>query len=58
MNPTCLAPLTGRFPRILPQTKLDRFLNFVKFDIVEPLWPASPGEPQTAQKSHKTAKAF
>jgi hypothetical protein len=57
MNPTCLAPLTGRFPRILPQTRLDRFLNFVKFDIVEPLFPSHTDEPQTAQKSEKTAKA-
>jgi hypothetical protein len=57
MNPTCLAPLTSRFQRILPQTRLDRFLNFLKFDIVEPLFPSHADEPQTAQKSEKTAKA-
>jgi hypothetical protein len=57
MNPTCLAPLTSRFQRILPQTRLDRFLNFLKFDIVEPLFPSHTDEPQTAQKSEKTAKA-
>jgi hypothetical protein len=39
-NESGLAPLTSRFRRILPQSRLDRFVNFVKFDIVEPFWPA------------------
>jgi hypothetical protein len=58
MNPTCLAPLTGRFPRILPQNRFDRFLNFVKFDIVEPLWPSHADEPRTAQKSETVANVL
>jgi hypothetical protein len=56
MNPTCLAPLTSHFQRILPQSRLDRFVNFVKFDIVEPLWPAHADQPQVAQKSETIAK--
>jgi hypothetical protein len=56
MNPTCLAPLTSHFQRILPQSRLDRFVNFVKFDIVEPLWPAHADQPQTAQKPETIAK--
>jgi hypothetical protein len=56
MNPACLAPLTSHFRRILPQSRLDRFVNFVKFDIVEPLWPAHADQPQTAQKPETIAK--
>jgi hypothetical protein len=56
MNPACLAPLTSHFRRILPQSRLDRFVNFVKFDIVEPLWLAHADQPQTAQKPETIAK--
>jgi hypothetical protein len=58
MNPTCLAPLTSRFSRTLPQSRLDRFLNFLKFEIVEPLWPSHADEPRTAQKSETVAKTL
>jgi hypothetical protein len=58
MNPTCLAPLTSRFSRTLPQSRLDRFLNFLKFDIVEPLWPSHADEPHMAEKSDTVAKAL
>jgi hypothetical protein len=51
MNPTCLAPLRGHFQRILPRNRFDRLVNFVKFDILEPLWPADPRQPQLAQHS-------
>ena len=40
MSPTCLAPQTSQFKRVLPQNRFDRLVNFVKFDMVEPLWPA------------------
>jgi hypothetical protein len=56
MNPTYLAPLTSHFRRILPQSRLDRFVNFLKFDIVEPFWPAHADQPQMAQKSETLAK--
>jgi hypothetical protein len=51
MNPTCLAPLHGHFQRTLPRNRFDRLVNFVKFDILEPLWPADPRQPQLAQHS-------
>lgn len=41
MNPTCLSPLTGRFQRVLPRNIFDRFVNFVKFRIVEPVLPGT-----------------
>jgi hypothetical protein len=44
MNPTCLSPSTGRFPRTLPRTTFDRMVNFVLFRIVEPLFPAEPAQ--------------
>jgi hypothetical protein len=40
MNPTCLAPMTSRYPRILPRSGWDRFVNFVKFNVLEPILPA------------------
>ena len=51
MNPTCLAPLRGHFQRTLPRNRFDRMVNFVKFDILEPPWPADPRQPQLAQYS-------
>jgi hypothetical protein len=56
MNPTCLAPLTSHFRRILPQSRFDRLVNFVEFDIVEPLLPVHVDQLQTAQKSVTVAK--
>ena len=50
MNPTCLSPSTGRFPRTLPRTTFDRMVNFVLFGIVERLFPAEP--PQVAQNNN------
>jgi hypothetical protein len=50
MSPNCLAPGTALFQRILPQNRFDRLVNFVKFDMVEPLWPAHAGETKTAEK--------
>jgi hypothetical protein len=41
MNPDCLAPATGRFQRVLPHTALGRVTNFILFNIVEPILPAS-----------------
>jgi hypothetical protein len=39
MNPTCIAPASGRFPRVLPRTRTERTLNYIKFNIIEPLLP-------------------
>lgn len=41
MNPTCLTPLTGRFQRVLPRSTFDRFMNFVKFRLIEPILPGT-----------------
>jgi len=41
MNPTCLTPLTGRFRRVLPRSRFDRVMNFVKFRLVEPIFPGT-----------------
>ena len=38
MNPTCLTP-TGHFQRVLPRNGFDRFINFVKFRLIEPILP-------------------
>ena len=43
--PTCLAPSGARFPRVLPRTPLDRFINFVTYRIIEPWLPATRDEP-------------
>jgi hypothetical protein len=52
MNPICLAPPTGRFQRVLPQTVLGRVTNFVLFNIVEPILPAKPDRLEVAQGAH------
>jgi hypothetical protein len=49
MNPTCLAPLNGRFARVLPQTAFRRFVNFVLFNIIEPMLPAKDDRTEVAQ---------
>jgi hypothetical protein len=40
MNPTCLAPATSRYARVLPRSTWDRFWNFVLFNVFEPILPA------------------
>jgi hypothetical protein len=49
MNPTCLAPLTARFQRVLPRSTWDRVVNFVLFNIVEPMLPAKADEMDMTQ---------
>ena len=41
MNPTCLTPLKGRFQRVLPRSRFDRVMNFVKFRVIEPILPGT-----------------
>jgi hypothetical protein len=41
MNPTCLTPLHGLFKRVLPRSAYERFLDFVKFRLVEPILPGT-----------------
>jgi len=41
MNPTCLAPPHARYQRVLPKTRFDRFMNFVKFRLLEPILPGT-----------------
>jgi len=41
MNPICLAPPHARFERMLPRTAFDRFKNFVKFRLLEPILPGT-----------------
>jgi hypothetical protein len=42
--PTCLAPSGAHFPRVLPRTAFDRFINFVSYRVVEPWLPATRDE--------------
>jgi hypothetical protein len=42
---------TALFQRVLPQNRFDRLLNFVKFDMVEPLWPVHLDETRMAEKT-------
>ena len=56
MYPTCLAPPDGRFARVLPQTKFDRFANFVKFQIVEWIWPGGDGKSAVAETTPGTGE--
>jgi hypothetical protein len=51
MNPVCLAPPDGRFERVLPRTTLGRAINFVLFDIIEPILPAKSGRSEVAQNA-------
>jgi hypothetical protein len=55
MNPTCLAPPHARFQRVLPRTRWDRVVNFVLFDILEPILPTKLDNTETAQASHTAA---
>jgi len=49
MTPTCLAPLHARFARVLPRTAFGRFVNFVKFNIIEPILPAKDDRTEVAR---------
>jgi len=51
MNPVCLAPPDGRFERVLPQTRLGRVINFVLFNVIEPILPTKGGRSEVAQNS-------
>lgn len=44
MNPDCMAPPTGRFRRVLPESVVGRMTNYVLFHIIEPYWPFWPAE--------------
>ena len=52
MTPVCLAPPNSRFERVLPRTELGRIINFVLFNIVEPILPAKPDQLEVAQAAH------
>jgi hypothetical protein len=39
VNPSCITPPHGRFARRLPRNGFDRFMNFVKLSILEPILP-------------------
>jgi hypothetical protein len=41
MNPTCIAPKGAFFPRVLPRTQFQRMMNFIKFNVLEPVLPSS-----------------
>ena len=56
MNPTCLAPPHARFRRVLPRTVWDRAVNFLLFNVIEPILPARPDDTQVAQ-APRTATA-
>jgi hypothetical protein len=45
MNPMCLAPVDGHFARILPRTTFERVVNFVLFNIIEPMLPKPKDDP-------------
>jgi hypothetical protein len=47
--PTCLAPGTARFRRVLPRTWFGRAVNLVLFRVVEPLWPMKQEQVAVAQ---------
>jgi hypothetical protein len=52
MNPTCLAPKNARFQRVLPRTWFGRAVNFVLFQVIEPLWPNKQEPVAVAQDAH------
>jgi hypothetical protein len=37
----CITPTWARYPRTLPRNNFDRMLNFIKFNILEPILPAT-----------------
>ncbi len=40
--PLCITPPWAKFPRTFPRSNFDSVLNFIKFNFIEPLLPASP----------------
>jgi hypothetical protein len=52
MNPTCLAPPHSHFQRVLPRTAFDRVVNFLLFNIVEPMLPAKIDPTEVAENAH------
>lgn len=46
MPPLCITPPWARFPRTFPRNSVDKIVNFVKFNIVEPLLPADASAPR------------
>jgi hypothetical protein len=49
MNPTCLAPLHARFARVLPRGMLGRVVNFVLFNVIEPIFTVKDDRTEVAQ---------
>ena len=49
MNPLCMAPPTGRFTRILPESVFGRIKNFLLFRVIEPMWPGRDEQPTVAE---------
>jgi hypothetical protein len=47
VNPTCLAPPHSHFLRVLPRNRLERFINFVRYRVIEPWLPPTPDAPAT-----------
>lgn len=39
MAPLCITPLTARYQRTIPRNNFDKILNFIKFNILEPILP-------------------
>ena len=39
MKPTCMAPATGRFARVLPESAFGRVANYLLFNVIESIWP-------------------
>jgi hypothetical protein len=54
MNPTCLAPPHAHFQRTLPRTVFGRIVNFVLFNIIEPILPTKAAPTEVAQSAHPT----
>lgn len=51
MNPICMAPPTGRFTRILPESVFGRIKNYLLFRVIEPIWPSRDEVPTMAETS-------
>lgn len=41
MPPLCISPPWAKFPRTFPRNNFDRMINFIKFNILEPILPAT-----------------
>jgi len=49
MKPNCMSPTTARFARMLPDSVLARWMNYVKFNVIEPIWPSKEEQLRTAE---------